>query len=107
MRKRPVRVGDQIVISPWHLHRNDRYWSSPDAFDPSRWDEGGARDAFLPFSQGPRVCPGAGFAMVEATVLLSAFLAHYEAELKDAPIPVAHLTVRSKDGIFLRIQRRS
>ena len=107
MRKRPVRVGDQIVISPWHLHRNDRYWSSPDAFDPSRWDEGGARDAFLPFSQGPRVCPGAGFAMVEATVLLSAFLAHYEAELKDAPIPVAHLTVRSKDGIFLSIQRRS
>ncbi|MEO0359320.1 MAG: cytochrome P450, partial [Pseudomonadota bacterium] len=66
-RDRPIRAGSQIVISPWHLHRHTRLWDAPDAFDPARWDtENGKmcqREAYLPFSTGPRVCTGAGFAM--------------------------------------------
>lgn len=35
-RKRRVRKGSQIVISPWHLGRHDNIWSDPDKFDPAR-----------------------------------------------------------------------
>ncbi|MCL4188533.1 MAG: cytochrome P450 [Rhodobacteraceae bacterium] len=111
-RGRDVAAGDQVVISPWHLHRNERLWQDPDAFDPARWStEAGraaARDAFLPFSAGPRVCPGAGFAMVEGPLLL----AHLVRAFRFAPVagrepvPVAHLTVRARDGIRLRVERR-
>ena len=105
MRERRISPGNQIVISPWHLHRNDRYWDKPDEFNPKRWDEGGVREAYLPFSTGSRVCPGASFAMVEATVLLSAIIAECEIQPVRTPVPVAHLTVRSKDGILLRMNK--
>ena len=36
-RERPVKPGAQIVISPWHLHRQTRRWDNPDGFDPARW----------------------------------------------------------------------
>ncbi|WP_081610581.1 cytochrome P450 [Limimaricola hongkongensis] len=102
----------QVVLSPWHLHRHERFWDAPDAFDPDRWsrEEGraSARRAYMPFSAGPRVCPGAGFAMAEAAVLLAALLARYRfAPVEgDVPVPVAHLTVRSKNGIRLRVTPR-
>ncbi|NNJ68037.1 MAG: cytochrome P450 [Boseongicola sp.] len=109
-RKRAVPKRAQIVISPWHLHRNDRYWSDPDAFDPSRWntDAGrqASREAYLPFSSGARVCPGAGFAMAEAAILLTAAMVRFEFKPLETPVPAAHLTVRAKDGISLEATLR-
>jgi len=111
-RGRDVKAGAQIVISPWHLHRQERLWDNPDGFDPARWQtENGQkcqREAYLPFSAGPRVCPGAGFAMIEGPLILSRLLRDYrvEAIASKVPVPVAHLTVRSKDGIWLRLVRR-
>jgi cytochrome P450 len=110
MREREVRKGSQLVISPWHLHRHTRLWDNPDWFDPDRWQtENGKtcqRDAFIPFSAGARVCPGAGFAMIEGPLILSRILRDYHVAATDVPVPVAHLTVRSKEGIRLTITRR-
>ncbi len=112
MRGRKVAPGAQIVLSPWHLHRHERIWDRPDEFVPNRWqseeNRACARDAYMPFSAGPRVCTGAGFAMVEGTLLL-ALLARafrFECVVGREAVPVAHLTVRAKDGIWLRITRR-
>lgn len=111
-RNRHIRPGAQIVLSPWHLHRHTRIWDNPDGFDPTRWqdEESGeqTRKAFIPFSAGPRVCTGAGFAMIEGVVLLALLLREYKFSLPGtpAPVPVAHLTVRAKDGIWLRIVPR-
>lgn len=111
-RDRPVAQGAQVVVSPWHLHRHNRLWDDPDGFDPGRWGtENGkscSREAYLPFSAGARVCPGAGFAMIEGPLFLSLLVNSFSFEVtsKAPPIPVAHLTVRAKDGIWLRIKKR-
>lgn len=111
-RKRDVKTGSQIVLSPWHLHRHERLWDNPDGFDPTRWGtENGKtcmRDAYMPFSAGSRVCTGAGFAMIEGVLILSMILQNYRVSLTDRPPPepVAHLTVRSKNGIYLRLDPR-
>ncbi|MEO0892449.1 MAG: cytochrome P450 [Pseudomonadota bacterium] len=111
-RERDVRVGSQIVLSPWHLHRHERLWERPDDFDPARFEtENGKtclRDAYIPFSAGQRVCTGAGFAMIEGTLLLSMLVRACRFELvADRPaMPVAHLTVRGKDGIWLKVTPR-
>jgi cytochrome P450 len=110
-RGRKLRPGAQVVISPWHLHRHERIWDRPDEFDPDRWAGEGresAREGYLPFSSGPRVCPGAGFAMLEGTLLLAHLVRafRFEAFADRVPVPVAHLTVRAKDGIWLRVTRR-
>ena len=112
MRDRQVAPGAQLVLSPWHLHRHERIWDRPDEFDPDRWqtaeNRSCARDAYMPFSAGPRVCTGAGFAMVEGPLLLALLVKDWQfarAEGRD-PVPVAHLTVRARDGIWLNISRR-
>ncbi|MEH6653262.1 cytochrome P450 [Loktanella salsilacus] len=111
-RKRDVTPGAQVVLSPWHLHRHERIWDNPDDFDPSRWQtengKNGQRTAYMPFSAGPRVCTGAGFAMIEGVVLLAQMLAAYRFELVQdrPPVPVAHLTVRTANGMWLRISPR-
>ena len=111
-RDRKVKQGAQLVLSPWHLHRHERLWDNPDGFDPTRWQtENGKqcqRDAFIPFSAGPRVCTGAGFAMVEGPLILSRILRDFRvtAQPDRVPVPVAHLTVRSDKGIWLALSRR-
>lgn len=108
-RDRAVPKGSQLVLSPWHLHRHTRLWDNPDGFDPTRWQtENGKqcqREAYIPFSAGPRVCTGAGFAMVEGPLLLSMLLRRFRVERVAGrdPVPVAHLTVRAKEGIWLRL----
>ncbi len=111
-RERPVPRGAQVVISPWHLHRHERIWDNPDGFDPARWDSENGKEAqrcaYIPFSTGPRVCPGAGFAMAEGPLLLSLLIRafRFETVAGAVPVPVAHLTVRGKDGIRLRLSPR-
>lgn len=112
LRGRAVRPGAQIVISPWHLHRHDRIWDTPDIFDPDRWTRAetraSQRDGYLPFSAGPRVCTGAGFAMAEGVLMLAALLRDWQLRPVDGrvPVPVAHLTVRSRAGIWLHLTKR-
>ncbi|QMU57736.1 MAG: cytochrome P450 [Boseongicola sp.] len=107
-RGRSVKRGSQVVISPWHLHRHERHWDEPDAFNPERWNgtqaKTAGREAYLPFSSGPRVCPGAGFAMAEGAVLLAALMSRFEFSILETPVPVAHLTLRSRDGIRLAVK---
>ena len=111
-RDRDIKSGAQLVLSPWHLHRHERLWDNPDGFDPSRWGtENGikcGREAYMPFSSGPRVCTGAGFAMVEGPLILSRILRDFrvEAVTERVPRPVAHLTVRAADGIWLTLSKR-
>ncbi|PID36821.1 MAG: cytochrome P450 [Rhodobacterales bacterium] len=111
-RDRVLKKGAQIILSPWHLHRHERIWDKPHEFHPDRFatDNGkqALRKAYYPFSAGPRVCPGAGFAMVEGPLILSHLCRRFHFELvPDKPaVPTAHLTVRGADGIWLKITPR-
>ncbi len=109
-RDRKVPRRSLAILSPWHLHRHERLWDAPDDFDPDRWStENGKkcqREAYIPFSAGPRVCTGAGFAMAEGVLMLALLVRAFRFETTVEPIPVAHLTVRAKEGITLRLTRR-
>ena len=111
-RDRNIPKGAQLVLSPWHMHRHERLWDAPDAFDPARWQsENGqrcGREAFFPFSAGARACPGAGFAMIEGPLILARLVQHFHFDPVEEPppVPAANLTVRSKQGIRLYVRLR-
>lgn len=112
LRDKTVHAGATVVVSPWLIHRHRLYWERPDEFDPDRFltDAGraSARSAYLPFSIGPRVCVGAGFALQEAALVLALVLREFGVEpvAGHAPMPVARLSLRSDIGVRLMLRRR-
>ncbi|MBY8977272.1 cytochrome P450 [Rhodobacteraceae bacterium NNCM2] len=113
MRDKTIAPGSPVIISPWHLGRHERLWHDPEVFDPDRWQapetREAARGAHIPFSTGPRVCPGAGFAMQEGVILLGLLASRYRFTPAPGrtPEPMMHLTVRARNGIWLNIERRA
>jgi cytochrome P450 len=90
-----VRKGDLMMIAPWLLHRHEKLWQQPAAFMPERFMPGTPppdRFAYMPFGAGPRVCIGAHFAIVEATLALARLIGTFRVELKDR-MPVMPLGV--------------
>jgi cytochrome P450 len=86
-----VPAGADVCVPHHALHRNPAYFPAPAAFRPARWlppsDEKAAaalalaRDAFAPFSVGPRACVGRGLAYVELTVALARLLVEFDLRL--------------------------
>lgn len=113
MRGKNLKKGSAIFISLWLLQRHREIWKNPDMFDPDRFsrdDEKEAiRSAYMPFSQGSRVCLGASFALQESAIILSMIARHYDITPVEGhvPKPVARLTLRSENGIRLRLTKRS
>lgn len=70
-----VPPGSVIVVTPYLIHRDPRYWDNPETFEPERFcpERSAARQrlAYLPFGAGPRACVGAMFAMTEAQMILA------------------------------------
>jgi len=107
----PVRKHDVILIAPWLLHRHEKLWRDPNAFIPSRFMPPAPapdRFAYLPFGVGARVCIGAHFALVEATLALAKLIGAFRVELLDkAPvIPVGVVTTQPDRSPMFRITRR-
>jgi cytochrome P450 len=99
--------GTQVIISPWVLHRDPRFYAEPERFFPSRWLDGPPppRFAYLPFGAGPRVCIGSHFALAEAALILGTLLARASFEL--VPQPPLELrpsvTLRPRAPVLMRM----
>jgi cytochrome P450 len=80
-----VRKNDIVLVAPWLLHRHEKLWRDPNAFIPSRFMTGTPPDrfAYLPFGVGARVCIGAHFALVEATLALAKMIGAFRVDLVD------------------------
>jgi len=102
----------RIHIPVFALHRNVGLWDNPNAFDPDRFaaDQVKARSryAFLPFGGGPRICIGAGFAMIEAAIILATVVRAFcfQQVAGHRPKPVAKITLRPNGGMPLLIMDR-
>ncbi|MGK8487796.1 cytochrome P450 [Nocardia asiatica] len=63
-----MKPGHEVIMCPYLLHRDRRYWIEPDHFDPDRWSSGAVahhRHAYIPFGSGTRVCPGSHLGIIE------------------------------------------
>jgi cytochrome P450 len=99
-----IPKGANVLMPQWAVQRSPRYFDSPDAFRPERWDDTMRRDlprfAFFPFGGGMRVCPGAGLSVREEASVLQAFFerARVEPLRSKAPEPFQGLTLTPPDG---------
>lgn len=107
-----VPAGSTVLLSPWVVHRDPRWYAQPDRFDPGRW-EGDLekrlpRFAYFPFGGGPHLCIGAGFAMLEATLVLASVAQRFRLTLRPGhPIePEPLITLRPRYGAPMELTTR-
>jgi cytochrome P450 len=107
----PIRKHDVILIAPWLLHRHEKLWREPNAFVPERFMPPAPapdRFAYLPFGVGARICIGAHFALVEATLALARIIATFRVTLldKEPVMPVGVVTTQPDRSPMFRIAAR-
>ena len=115
------RLGDyeipadtNMLISQYLMHRDARYFPEPEKFDPQRWSAGDSRAvslprfAYFPFGGGPRVCIGAGFAMMEAVLLLATIAQKFQIQIApgEKVSMQPSVTLRPRNGIPVKLKWR-
>ena len=107
-----ISKGSIVVIAPWLLHHDERWWPEPLAYRPERWlgddQEHRPRYAFIPFGGGPRVCIGEPFARMEAAMIVASIgrAWRFEAASAGEPELQAVITLRPRGGLPLVARRR-
>lgn len=105
-----VGKGQVVLISPYAVHRDPRWYPDPERFDPDRFSPQGKKDmpryAYLPFGGGPRICIGNSFAVLEARLVMATILGQCRLRLDDQADLTTHplITLRPARSIPMRIE---
>uniref|UniRef100_A0ABI7YWM7 Cytochrome P450 family 39 subfamily A member 1 n=1 Tax=Felis catus TaxID=9685 RepID=A0ABI7YWM7_FELCA len=86
-----VPSGDLLMLSPFWLHRNPKYFPEPEVFKPERWKKANLEknaflDGFMAFGSGKYQCPGRWFALLQIQICIILILYKYDCSLLD-PLP--------------------
>ncbi|KAE9395453.1 cytochrome P450 [Gymnopus androsaceus JB14] len=82
----PIPRQTGVVLNTVGVHYNPRYWKDPAEFRPGRFLEPDwPRDAFIPFSAGPRACIGRKFTETEGIAVLTSLILRYKIEVLEEP----------------------
>jgi cytochrome P450 len=109
-----IPAGTNFFLLQWVTQRDPRFFLDPERFDPERWRNDPIRTgklprfAYFPFGGGPRVCIGAAFAMMEATLLLAAIAQRFRLTLAPGQTiePLFSVTLRPKNGLRMQLHAR-
>jgi cytochrome P450 len=101
-----------FILSPFVMHRDERYFPSSSRFDPERWTtqarESRPAYSYFPFGGGPRRCIGEGFAWMEGILLIATIARGWRMRLAaNHPVetnPV--ITLRPKHGMRMTLSKR-
>ena len=99
-----------VMVAPYILHRNPRYWSNPEGFRPERFEDPdlskGRNPAYFPFGAGPRVCIGKNLALMEAQLYLAMLVRRFDMELQPGHRVEAQpmISLRPRCGIRMRLK---
>ena len=108
-----IPKGTTVIASQWAMHRDPRYFNNPEVFQPERWandlEKQLPRGVYFPFSDGPRVCIGKNFAVMEAVLLLATIAQKFQLDL----VPEQNIelqpsiTLRARHGIQVILKANS
>lgn len=103
-----IPAGSPVVVCPFTLHRDPRFWEKPDEFVPERFASE-PPSAYLPFGTGPRYCIGSEFAMLEAQLVTARVVREFRLELPPGTevTPWPGITLRTRSGLPICLTRRA
>jgi cytochrome P450 len=100
-----IAAGALVLVSPYVMHRDARWFERPDRFEPDRWlgNQERPKTAYMPFGAGPRSCIGESFAWLEGVLILATIAQRWKLTMV-GPIaePDLRITLRPRGNVFLR-----
>lgn len=107
-----IPAGTTVMLCPYAVHRNPRYWPDPERFEPERFSEEAVatrhRHAYFPFGGGPRNCLGNRFGIMEGQLILAMIAQRYRIEIAPGQRvePEPAITLRPRDGLRVVLRKR-
>jgi cytochrome P450 len=110
----PIRKGDVLFAGIYAMHHRSKYFPDPDTFRPERFapeqEQALPHGAYLPFGDGPRICIGNHFALMEGQLLLATLAQRATFELVPGQSlvldPNISLALRTKAPIRMIVRHR-
>ncbi len=108
-----IKANTLVLMSQYIAHRDPRWWTDPEKFDPSRWtaEAQAARPkfAYFPFGAGTRICIGEQFAWMEGILLIAGIARNWK--MRHDPTHEVALdplvTLRPKYGMRMSLEHRN
>ncbi|GAB0087593.1 Cytochrome P450 [Sergentomyia squamirostris] len=109
-----IEKGIGAFIPVFAIHRDPEIYPNPERFDPNRFieDEIAKRHpmAWIPFGEGPRMCVGMRFGMMQVRLGLASVVNKYRIQVtQKTPIPIVFdpnsAFLASKGGMWLKIEK--
>jgi cytochrome P450 len=102
-----LRKGSWVVISPFVVQRDARFFPDPETFDPERFSPERIDEippyAYIPFGGGSRICIGNAFAIMEMVLLMATVLQRYNVQLDQTPPELeVEIILRPRGGLRMR-----
>ena len=107
----PIPPKTLIFITPFITHRDPKYWPDPERFDPDRFTpeqvSSRPRHVYYPFGEGPHVCIGNNFALMEMQLIIAIALQRFRLRLvPNHPIALKpEATLRPKHGMKMTVEK--
>ena len=107
-----IPAGAIILMSPWVMHHDPRFFPEPFKFDPERWTlearESRPKFSYFPFGGGPRVCIGEQFAWMEGALVIATLGQRWKLRLAPGQRvePKAMITLRPRYGMRMTLSER-
>lgn len=109
-----LKKGMTVLASIYGIHHDPDLYPDPEVFDPDRFSQENVskrhRMAFIPFGEGPRICIGIRFAILQTKVGLATLLSKFKFHKSDrTQIPLQfdrkNSILSPEGGLFLRIEK--
>ncbi|XP_062552480.1 probable cytochrome P450 6a13 [Armigeres subalbatus] len=109
-----LQQGSTLIVPVYAIHHDPEYYPDPERYDPERFapDQVAKRNpyTFLPFGEGPRICIGMRFGMMQARVGLAYLLKDFKFTLSNktpVPLKISPRTpiYTSEGGLWMKVEQ--
>ncbi|KAI1184949.1 cytochrome P450 [Nemania serpens] len=103
-------AGTVLSVPTYSIHHSKEIWGADaDEFRPERWEEATPRqrNAFIPFSHGPRSCVGRNVAEMEMKMIAATWLRRYDVFLRQEVMETREGFLRKPLALEIGFKRRA